>query len=170
MQLIDIEIDKLTNSIENTISGEVFKTLVLPLSTKEKSFLGSKWVFDWKKEMTFQSRIVYKLVTEENPKIIHGLISIEDKNDHIFMHLIENAFFNKGNQKLYAGVAGNLIAFACKISFEQNYDGVVSFISKTKLISHYEKTLGAKQFRGNQMFIDTPEALKLVKRYFKNEK
>lgn len=170
MQLIDIEIDKLTNSIENTISGEVFATLVLPVSVKEKSLLGNKWVFNWKKEMAFNERTVYKLVSEENPKIIHGLISIEDKNDHIFMHLIENAYFNKGNQKLYAGVAGNLIAFACKTSFDLKYDGVVSFVSKTKLINHYEKTLGAKQFRGNQMFIDTPEALKLVKRYFKNEK
>jgi hypothetical protein len=45
--------------------------------------------------------------------------------------------------------------------------GVVSFIAKTQLIEHYRQTLGAKLFAGNRMFIDTPEALTLVTRYFK---
>ncbi|WP_229239349.1 hypothetical protein [Emticicia agri] len=85
------------------------------------------------------------------------------------MHLIENSFFNKGAEKLYAGVAGNLIAFACKKSLELGFEGIVSFISKTRLIHYYEKTLGAKQFKGNYMFIDTPEAVTLIKKYFKDE-
>ena len=83
--------------------------------------------------------------------------------------MIESSFFNKGTVKLYAGIAGNLVAFSCKTSLELGNDGVVSFVSKTKLINHYEKTLGAKQFRGNQMFNDTPEAITLIKRYFKDE-
>jgi len=169
MEGIDIEIDKLTNSIENVISGETFATLILPLKKGEKGFSANKWVFDWVKELGYTERSTFKLVTEENPKVIQGLISIEDKQDHIYMHLIESSFFNKGTEKLYAGVAGNLVAFACKTSLELGYDGVVSFVSKTKLINHYEKTLGAKQFRGNQMFIDTPEAIILIKRYFKDE-
>lgn len=169
MEGIDIEIDKLTNSIENVISGETFTTLILHLKKGEKGFLANKWVFNWAKEISYTERNTYKLVTEENPKVIQGLISIEDKQDHIYMHLIESSFFNKGTEKLYAGVAGNLVAFACKTSLELGYEGVVSFVSKTKLINHYEKTLGAKQFRGNQMFIDTPEAIKLIKRYFKDE-
>ncbi len=83
------------------------------------------------------------------------------------MHLIENAKFNKGKNKLYKGVAGNLIAFACKESFSKGYDGIVSFIAKTKLIRHYQDTLGAKVFHANQMYIDTSESMKLVNRYFK---
>lgn len=35
--MIDIEIDKLTNSIENTRTGEVFDTLVTPIKFTEKS-------------------------------------------------------------------------------------------------------------------------------------
>lgn len=93
-----------------------------------------------------------------------------DKGDHIFMDLIESAKFNKGRNKLYNGVAGNLVAFACKMAFELNYDGVVSFIAKTQLINHYEQTLGAKLFGGNRMFIDTREALILVTKYFKDFK
>ena len=62
------------------------------------------------------------------------------------------------------------MAFGCKVAFERKYDGVVSFIAKTNLISHYEKTLGAKRFAGNRMFIDTQEAKFLVKQYFKDFK
>ena len=113
---------------------------------------------------------MYKLTTVNNPTVIHGLISLTDKDDHIFMDLIESAKINKGKSKLYRGVAGNLVAFACKHSFERGYDGIVSFISKTQLIRHYEQTLGAKLFRGNRMFIDTKEALILTTQYFKDFK
>jgi hypothetical protein len=85
------------------------------------------------------------------------------------MELIENAKFNKGKHKLYKGVAGNLVAFACEMAFELKYDGVVSFIAKTRLIAHYQETLGAQLFGGgNRMFIDTKPALKLVTKYFKD--
>ncbi len=56
------------------------------------------------------------------------------------------------------------------MAFELNYDGVVSFIAKTQLISHYEQTLGAKLFGGNRMFIDTHEAFMLTTKYFKDFK
>ena len=86
------------------------------------------------------------------------------------MDLIESAKFNKSKNKLYRGVAGNLVAFGCKMAFEKKYDGVVSFIAKTQLIEHYEQTLGAKLFGGNQMFIDTKESLILTTKYFKDFK
>jgi hypothetical protein len=38
------------------------------------------------------------------------------------MPLIESARFSKGRHKLYKGVAGNLVAYGCKISFEKGYD------------------------------------------------
>ena len=108
----------------------------------------------------------YKLVIESNEEINQGLISITDNHDHIFMNLIESAKFNKGKSKLYEGVPGNLVAFACRLSFEKGYDGIVSFIAKTKLIKHYETSLGATIFHGDQMYIDTPAALKLIRQYF----
>lgn len=84
------------------------------------------------------------------------------------MHLVENAPFNKGLSKMYAGVAGNLVAFACKLSFQRGHEGNVSFISRTQLINHYEKTLGAFHFGGRVMIIETKSALKLIDKYFKN--
>ena len=168
---LDFEVDKLTNSIENEVSGEVFDTLITLLrATDSKHIKKTEWVFNWQAELKDKTKQVYKLTTVNNPTIIHGLISLTDKGDHIFMDLIESAKFNKGKNKLYKGVAGNLVAFACKLSFEQGYDGVVSFIAKTQLIRHYEQTLGAKLFGGNRMFIDTKEALILTTKYFKDFK
>jgi hypothetical protein len=84
------------------------------------------------------------------------------------MHLIESAPFNLGRNKVYIGVPGNLIAFACKVSFHRGFEGYVSFTSKTQLIKHYEKTLGAKNIGGHLMIINTDAALKLIDKYFKN--
>ena len=165
----NFEVDKLTNSIENAVSGEVFDTLIVKV-TDGKEIKKNDWNFNWHTEIKDKTKQVYKLTTINNPTVIHGLISLTDKGDHIFMDLIENAKFNKGKSKLYRGVAGNLVAFGCKMAFELNYDGVVSFIAKTQLISHYEQTLGAKLFGGNRMFIDKREALILTTKYFKDFK
>ncbi len=167
---LDFEIDKLTNSIENSLTGEVFETEVIQIIQKEsKQIKKSEWLFDWNKEFRNPANKIYKLTTLNNAAIIQGIVCFSDKQDHIFMSLIENAGFNKGKNKLYKGVAGNLVAYCCKISFESGYEGVVSFVAKSQLITHYQQSLGAKLFGGgNQMFIDTREALVLVKKYFKH--
>lgn len=84
------------------------------------------------------------------------------------MHLVESAPFNKGKAKIYSGVPGNLVAFACKLSFQRGHEGNVAFISKTQLIDHYVESLGAIHFGGRLMIIDTSAALKLMNRYFSN--
>jgi hypothetical protein len=68
------------------------------------------------------ARDTYKLTIVGNPNIIQGLISIEVKNDHVFMHLVESAPFNKGKTKVYSGVPGNLVAFTCKLSFQRGHE------------------------------------------------
>ena len=83
------------------------------------------------------------------------------------MFLLESAPFNLGKNKLYEGVPGNLVAYACKVSFQRGADGFVSFESKTNLIDHYVKTLGAHHFGGHLMVIDTIAAKRLVDKYFK---
>lgn len=163
----EIEIDGLTHSIENAISGDNFKTEVLELSASDIRRLKKKdWLFDWKAETKSPGKTVYKLIIVGNPTIIQGLISLQDRGDHIFMSLIESNTFNRGANKLYIGVPGNLVAFACKLSFDNGYEGYVSFESKTKLIEHYQNTLGAHLLFGNIMAIDTKAATKLIDRYF----
>ena len=85
------------------------------------------------------------------------------------MHLVESAPFNKGQTKVYVGVAGNLVAYACKLSFQRGHDGNVSFLSKSQLVDHYVKTLGAFHFGGRIMIIETKSALKLINKYFQNK-
>ena len=164
---IDIEIDKLTNSIENRITGDVFDTKIVQLSVKDKRQIKKvDWRFNWHIELSNANRRVYKLVINNNPLIIQGLLSLEVKADHIYMHLIESALFNRGKNKMYLGVPGNLVAFACKTSFEYGFDGYVAFDAKTTLIRHYQETLYATHFKGTKMYIETLAAQRLMKQYF----
>ncbi len=167
--MLDFEIDKLTNSIENARTGEVFDTVITKVdNTNSKVIKDKDWLFNWHKEITIKNRTVHKLCTVNNPTIIQGLICIEDNKDHIFMHLVENAKFNIGLNKIYMGVAGNLVAFACKMAFEKGYDGFLAFDAKTELIDHYVKTLKATHFRGQRMFVQSEAAEFLVNKYFKS--
>lgn len=165
---LGIEIDKLTNSIVNTISGDSFPTDVHPLQKTDLKRVVKKngWRFNWAGEFKQTDRQVFKLTIRNNPEIIQGLLSISDYNDHYYLHLIESAPFNLGKTKLYEGVPGNLFAFVCKVSWDKGYQGFVSFTSKTKLIEHYEKTLGATHIGGHKMVIFPQDALKLIKKYF----
>ena len=167
---LDFIIDKLTNSIENVVTGDSFATDISLLKSSDLKNITKKnnWLFDWKQEFKQPERDVFKLTIVKNSEIIQGLICVEVKEDHVYMHLVESAPFNKGKTKVYAGVPGNLVAFACKLSFQRGHEGNVSFVSKTLLIEHYEKTLGAFHFGGRVMIIETQSALKLINKYFKD--
>ncbi len=162
-------IDRLTDLILNTISGDSFQTEISTLKKSDlKSILKKNgWNFDWKSEFNDLKKEVFKLTIVNNPDIIQGLLSITIENDHIYMDLLESAPFNIGKRKLYEGVAGNLVAYACKTSFQKGYDGFVAFTAKTRLINHYEETLGAYHFKNQRMIIDTEPAKFLVTKYFK---
>ncbi|MDF7819044.1 hypothetical protein P1X15_15610 [Runella sp. MFBS21] len=126
---LDFEVDKLTNSIENVITGDSFTTeiSIVSLVDLKKVTKKNQWQFDWKFEYKQPEREVYKLTIVNNQQIIQGLISLEVKSDHVYMHLVESAPFNKGKAKVYAGVPGNLVAFACKLSFQRGHEGNIAF-------------------------------------------
>lgn len=162
-------IDRLTDSILNTISGDSFQTEISTLKTSDLKNIIKKfgWNFNWKAEFNDFKKEVYKLTIVNNPNIIQGLLSITIERDHIYIDLLESAPFNVGVKKLYEGVAGNLVAYACKTSFQKGHNGFVAFTAKTQLIKHYEETLGAYHFKKQRMIIDTEAAKFLVKKYFK---
>ena len=165
---LDFIVDKLTNSIENVVTGDSFATEISIATLADLKIISKKnnWQFDWKFEYKQPEREVYKLTIVNNQKILQGLISIEIKSDHVYMHLVESAPFNKGKSKMYNGVPGNLVAFSCKLSFRRGHNGNVSFISKTQLVQHYIDSLGANHVGGRIMIIDTIAALKLINKYF----
>jgi hypothetical protein len=166
---LDFVIDRLTNSILNTISGDSFQTDIFRLSKIDLKHItkAKGWNFNWKLEFDDIKKEVYKLTIANNSSIIQGLLSITMEHDHVFMNLLESAPFNIGKHKLYEGVAGNLVAYACKISFQKGFEGYVAFTAKSRLIEHYEKTLGAFHFKNQRMIIESNPARVLVEKYFK---
>jgi len=70
--LLDFEIDKLTDSILNRISGDSFRTeIALALKSDLNNITKSKgWSFDWKYEFNQLDREVYKLTIANNMGLI----------------------------------------------------------------------------------------------------
>ena len=167
---LDFEVDKLTRSIENVASGDSFQTEITYLTINDLKQISKKhgWLFNWKAELNHSHKEVFKLTIQGNPNVIQGLVSFSIEEDHVYMHLIESAPFNKGKNKVYLGVPGNLVAYGCRLSFQKGFEGFVSFHAKTKLIDHYIKSLGAHHFGRHLMIIDTIPARVLIQKYFKS--
>jgi len=165
----DFKIDILTEPISNKLSGEIFKTEIsLIKKTDLKNLTKSRgWLFNWKYEYNQINREVYKLTILDNPGVIHGLMSLTIRLDHVYIYLLESASYNIGKNKIYEGVPGNLVAFACNLSFQRGGEGFVSFESKTELVDHYINTLGALHFGGRLMIINSIAAKRLVDKYIK---
>lgn len=162
-------IDKITNSIEDAVTGKSFNTEVILLAQTDlkKVLKKNGWRFNWRTEFKEKNRSLYKLVLQSSDTI-QGLISIEVIENYIEMHLIETAPHNYGASKKYSGVPANLVAFACKMSFDNGFDGFVAFTAKTQLIGHYISTLGAELLFRNRMSISGVSAKKIVNSYYKN--
>ncbi|RAJ87696.1 hypothetical protein CLV59_101457 [Chitinophaga dinghuensis] len=166
---IDIEIDELTDSIVCSKTGTHFETDVQQVTMKEWGLIRKVkgWRFDWRLELSYEDRSVYALFKKQEPGLIQGLVSFTGDPDNYYMHLIENAPFNFGKKKAYEGVAGNLVAYVCKLSKDAGLKGEISFLSKTKLVNHYIKTLGPSRLYSNKLAIFEEAAKLLIDKYFK---
>ncbi|WP_291195658.1 hypothetical protein [Dyadobacter sp.] len=81
---IGVKIDKLTRSIENASTGESLPTEVVLVSSQDMLALKkAEWLFDWPKEFSKKEKKVFKLVLRSDPKVIQGLVCLQDKGDHI---------------------------------------------------------------------------------------
>lgn len=82
---LDFEVDELTNSIRNVISGDNFQTDITRITKLDLKSITKKsgWLFDWKLELKYPERDVYKLTIVNNQSIIQGLISLEVKSAFI---------------------------------------------------------------------------------------
>ena len=65
---LDFEIDRLTNSIQNVITGDSFPTDITLITIDDLKFVMKKtgWLFDWKFEYKQPERDVYKLTIVNN--------------------------------------------------------------------------------------------------------
>ena len=125
---------------------------IVPLESKDFKLIKKQkqFSFDWELEKPYD---LYKLILKEQKEIV-GLMSIIDvsKELRLEINLLEISKKNVGKEKQLERIAGCLIAFACELSFSKDYDGFVSLLPKTKLIEHYKKKYGFRQF-GNQLAV-----------------
>ena len=169
MRGLSIYIDRITHSIEDASTLESVETDIIALHEMDLKAILKKagWRFNWRKEFNTPGRQLYKLVVKGG-SIIEGLISLRLFEAHIEMELIETAPHNFGRSKKWVGVPGNLVAFACKMSFDSGLEGFVGFEAKTRLIQHYIDKFGAALIYKNRMSISGNSAKKLVNSYYKD--
>ncbi len=86
------------------------------------------------------------------------------KEYRIHVNLLEVSSENVGNKKQYRNIAGCLIAYCCRLSFERGYGGFVSLIPKTQLIRHYQEKYGFEQF-GRQLAVHSATSERIIQKY-----
>lgn len=161
---IDLEIDELTDCLKDTKTGNLVDTEVKTLPRKNIKGLTKDWAFDWSKvDKDDMLRGVYV----KGDKTLQGLAAIKDlPAEHtMYVSLVESNPINRGANKRYSGVGGHLFAEACKQAKDKGYD-YIYFDAKTKLISHYEKELGATRITSQRMVIDGKAFNDLIKKYY----
>lgn len=165
--IINVEIDELTPCLFKSSTNKYVDTIIKKMdNSKELKKLTKGWNFDW----TIEKNIL-GLYSVDNKERLQGLMSYELKKDNqaVYIKLLENNPDNVKN-KTYTGVGGHLIAEACKISFDNGFDGYVYLDAKTNLIEHY-KNYGAKQFGlTNRMIFETEKSKKLMEVYYGKKK
>jgi len=102
---LDFIIDGLTNSIINVVTGDSLTTEITMINTADLKNINNKngWLFDWVLEYNEPTKDVYKITITNNKNIIHGLISIEVKPDHVYIHLLESVNLIKAKIKCIPG-------------------------------------------------------------------
>lgn len=167
--IINIQIDELTPCLRDNATGKLLDTQFSIAGIEQLAGLKKQgWKFDWLRPIRDGDQVVQLRI--KGDRKIQGLIAFKDvPNDHaIYVDLVESAPTNIGSDGKYKGVGGHLFAIACRESVRRGYGGFVYFDSKTNLIDHYKKELGAMQISGQRMYISNQAAEKLIRRYFKN--
>ena len=121
----------------------------------------SRFFFNWKTE---KGKVVYKLVLDDE---ILGVMSFlhHEEEERIEIELLAVSKENRGKDKKYERIAGNLIAFACReVMKHHGINGCVSLVPKTSLKPHYSGFYGMID-AGWQMFLEGGPLLNILREY-----
>lgn len=156
-------------ALKEVETGKLFEALVLPAEKTEMPLKKDGWRFTWRELVKTEGAFFYKVVLEGAPTQVEGMLMLTLINEEmLFMNNIEVAPHNYGSKGRFDNIAGSLIAFGCKKSFELgkgHYLGFLAFESKTELIPLYEEKYGATWAMGQKMFIDPEAGKKLMEKY-----
>lgn len=116
------------------------------------------WEFDFDKNFKLPLSQSYVLTTVAKPHVIEGALNFQLLNNEIpYLAYIEIAPQNRTNPKKYKNVAECLIAYACKLSFQQgkapHHKGFLildvlenNLVNEQKLINLYRTKYNALLF------------------------
>lgn len=131
------------------------------------------WSFNWRIAFKKEKSEIYILrLKKDKSKIVQGAIQLTLLNGMMSMELIEIHPNNRGKDKILDFIAGCLIAFGCRESFklDNEYEGYLTFESKTILIDIYKEKYGATQTFGNKMYIAPEQGMNLISKYLNHKK
>jgi GNAT superfamily N-acetyltransferase len=118
--------------------------------------------FDWTARSNDQTQTVARIEDDQ----IAGLIEFEriPRSLFDFLHLIEVKPEYRGTD-----VAGKLLAYVARDSFDQGFEGFVVLEPKTLLYEYYIEKYGAKPLPGRRLHFDTEASQALIERYLSDE-
>ena len=142
-------------------TGEKHPVAILPVEIDDyKTLRKDRFFFDWTLE---KNQEVYKLQVKGSSDIL-GLISIEriPQEWRIHIRLLTVSKENKGNEKKFDEIAGNLIAYVAKIAIREFGEfACVSLRSKSQIAQYYIEKYNMK-ITGRTLSIEVPEIIDLI--------
>jgi ribosomal protein S6E (S10) len=145
-------------------TGKKYSIDILPVEIDEfKTLRKDRYFFDWKIETNQE---VYKLQIKGSSDIL-GLVSIEriPQEWRIHIRLLTVSKENKGNEKKYDKIAGNLIAHVAKIAIREFGElACVSLRPKSQIAHHYIRKYNMN-LTGMTLSIEVPEIIDLINLY-----
>ncbi|AKP67501.1 hypothetical protein [Companilactobacillus ginsenosidimutans] len=159
-------IDKLTDCLEDSSTGQRYKTYYKEISvniqfSKRLKKLG--WRFDWEMENRPENSII-QLSTVGSDQI-QGLICFEIDDGFVKVKLVESAPKNIGHGNGLDGVGGHLFAIAARASVDNGGQGYVRFMPKTNLRDYYSSHLRAETLPNGYMILNSVTSKWLVNKY-----
>ena len=150
--------------VVNVTTKEKYKVKIDLLKNKDyKNLTKQRYFFDWKKE---QNHEVYGLCLENETDFL-GLVSIERIPDEwrIHIRLLTVSRENKGKNKKYENIIGNILTYISKIAIQEYAElACVSLIPKGAIAQHYIDKF-KMNITGKTLSIELKEILNWIKIY-----
>ncbi|PTX61713.1 hypothetical protein C8N46_104357 [Kordia periserrulae] len=151
-------------TINEITTGKSHEVTIIPVEASDyKTITKKRYFFDWKQEKEFE---IYKLCILSSNDIL-GLVSFEKipSEWRIHIRLLTVSIENKGKNKKFDNIAGNLIAHVAKIAIIEYAElACVSLRPKTEIAQHYIKKYNFIA-TGMTLSIEIPEIINLIHQY-----
>jgi hypothetical protein len=147
--------------IEEVSTGKMYQIEILPLENSDYKLLSkTRYFFNWNDEANQEA---YKLVLR-GQNDIQGLVSIEriPSEWRIHIRLLTVSKENKGKDKKFDRITGNLIAHVAKIAVADYAEfACISLRPKSAIAQHYMDKY-RMNVTGKTLSLEVPEILNLI--------